>query len=175
MEDKTIELVYRRADFEEFYYRNGNGKTFFNSKFRQDRIIFVVFCSGFLLTLICIPYTGVDFGFLTLTGVASCIAFYSWYIKASYIIKWKKVVKEYLDTLDKISANKLILTNKTFSLIQDRKETIEKWTEFNKAKIEDDFISLTSNTSSYLIPKKSINHDDFQFLKIMITEKIKND
>jgi hypothetical protein len=90
-------------------------------------------------------------------------------------MKYKMETKLYLDNLDKIRENKIVLSKNAFSLVQDKKETIEKWTEFKRAEIEDNYISVTSNTTTYLIPKKSMTPDEFQFLRTKLAEKIKNE
>ncbi|MBL7973338.1 MAG: YcxB family protein [Candidatus Kapabacteria bacterium] len=175
MDDKIIELKYCRTDFEEIYYRNGNDKTFLNSHLRKERNTFFVVSSIFVLTLIYIMAINENYGFLILIGVLLCFAFYDWYKKASHWIKWKKETELYLDDLDKIRENYIVLSKNAFSLIQDKKETIEKWTEFKRAEIEEDFISLISNTTTYLIPKKSMTPDEFRLLRKMLAEKIKNE
>jgi len=175
MDDKIIELKYNRTDFEEIYFSNGNNKTFLNPQLRNERITFFVICSIFILTLIYNLTINKNYGFLTLTGVFLCFTFYDWYKKASLWMKYKMETKLYLDNLDKIRENKIVLSKNAFSLVQDKKETIEKWTEFKRAEIEDNYISVTSNTTTYLIPKKSMTPDEFQFLRTKLAEKIKNE
>jgi hypothetical protein len=175
MDDKVIELKYSRTDFEEIYYRNGGDKTFLNHHLKKQRNTFIVIGAIFILTLIYIISINENFGFLIFAGIILCFAFYDWFIKAYPGIKWKKEIKIYLDGLDKIRENKLILTENAFSLIQDEKEIIEKWTEFRRTEMEENFISMISNTTTYLIPKKSMTPDEFQFLRTLLSEKVKNE
>ncbi len=175
MDNKIIELKYSRTDFEEIYFSNGNDKTFLNSQLRKERNTFFVLCAIFILTLIYNLYVNENYGLLTLTGVFLCYTFYDWYKKASLWIKYKMEIKLYLDNLDKIGENKIILSKNAFSLVQDKKETIEKWTEFKRAEMEENFISLTSNTTTYLIPQKSMTPDEFEFLRTILAERIKNE
>jgi len=175
MEDKIIEIKYNRTDFEEIYYSNGGDKTFLNPQLRKERNTFFVVCAIFVLTLIYNLFIHEKYSFLTLMGALLCFTFYDWYKKALLWINYKKEIKLYLDNLDKIRENKIILSKNAFSLVQDKKETVEKWTEFKKVEIEENFISLTSNTTTYLIPQKSMTPDEFQFLGTMLAERIKND
>lgn len=175
MDNKVIELKYSRTDFEEIYFRNGGDKTFLNHHLKKQRNTFILFASAFVLTLVYVISINENFGFLIFVGVFLCFSFYDWYIKAAPGIKWKREIKIYLDGLDKIQENRLILTENAFSLIQDKKETIEKWTEFKRAEMEENFISLISNTTTYLIPKKSMTGEEFQFLRTLFSEKIKNE
>jgi hypothetical protein len=175
MDNIIIELKYNRTDFEEIYYRNGDDKAFLNYHLRTERNTFFVVGFIFLLTLIYTLLINDNHVFIILIGVLLCFALYDWYKKASHWVKWKKEVKLYLDDLDKIRENKIVLSKNAFSLVQDKKETIEKWTEFKRAEIQENFISLTSNTTTYLIPKKSMTPDEFQFLRTMFAERIKNE
>lgn len=175
MDNKVIELKYNRTDFEDIYFRNGGDKTFLNHHLKKQRNIFFLFLGMFIVTLIYILSINENFGFLIFVGILLFFSFYDWYIKASPGIKWKKEIKIYHDGLDKIRENRLILTENAFSLIQDKKETIEKWTEFKRAEMEENFISLISNTTTYLIPKKSMTTEEFDFLRTLFSEKIKNE
>lgn len=175
MDNKIIELKYSRTDFEEIYFSNGNDKTYLNSQLRKERNTFLVLCSIFILTLIYNLYINENYGLLTLTGAFLCYTFYDWYKKASLWIKYKMEIKLYLDNLDKIGENKIILSKNAFSLVQDKKETIEKWTEFKRAEMEENFISLTSNTTTYLIPQKSMTPEEFEFFRTILAERIKNE
>jgi tetrahydromethanopterin S-methyltransferase subunit G len=87
---------------------------------------------------------------------------------------WKRQIHKYLDDLDKIKENKIIITPSSFSLVQDNRETIEKWTEFKKAEINDTYILLLTSTN-YMIPKNSMTSDEFDSFKKVISEKIKNE
>lgn len=175
MDNKIIDLKYRRTDFEEIYYRNGGDKTFLNNHLKKQRNTFIIVGIAFVVTLLYILSIRENYGFLVFIGVLVCFAFFDWYQKALPGIKWKREVKNYLDGLDKIGLNQISLTSSAFTLVQDKKETIEKWTEFKRAEIEESFISLLSNTTTYLIPKKSMTPDEFEFLRKIFAEKIKNE
>ena len=175
MDEKVIELKYSRVDFEEIYFRNGGDKTFLNRHLKKERNIFIGLSVIFILTLIYTLSIKESFGFLIFIGVMLCLAFYAWFKKASPGVRWKKGIKNHLDDLGKIRESRLILTKNAFSLIQDKSERIEKWTEFKRTELEGNFITLTSNTSTYLIPKKSMTPEEFDFLRTIISEKIKNE
>jgi hypothetical protein len=175
MEEKVIELKYSRKDFEEIYFRNGSEKTFFNKQLMLERNTFLLIGAIFIADLIYLLSTSENFVFLIVIGILFSYSFFNWYKKALPGIKWKREVKNYLNDLDKIKHNKIILTNNAFALVQDQKETIEKWTEFKRVELEENFISLISNSTTYLIPKKSMTSEEFLFFKTMIVSKIKNE
>jgi len=174
MVNKVINLKYSRTDFEEIYFRNGGNKTFLNHSLKVQRNVFILFAGAFVLMLVYTLTVKENLGFLFFVGIMLCFSFYNWYYKALPLLKWKKEVKIYLDGLDKIKENKLILTENAFSVIQDKKETIEKWTEFKRAEIEEKFISLTSKTTTYLIPKKAMTSEEYEFLRTIFSEKMQN-
>jgi hypothetical protein len=173
MDDKVIELQYSRGDLEEIYFRNGGGKTFFNHHLKKQRNTFITIGIVFLAILVYVLSVKKNYGFLVFASILLCFAFFDWYKKASPGITWKRDIKNYLDKVDKIKNNKIILTENSFSLVQDSKEKIEKWTEFKRVEMDDNFISLDSNATGYVIPKKSMTPEEFQFLKTFLSEKLK--
>ena len=175
MDEKIIELAYNRKDFEDVYYRNREDRLLFNRHTKKEQntsmVIGAITIILFLYNMIYSQY----FELLIASGILFCLSLLDLYKKLSPLIKWRKEIKIYLDGLDKIRHNKIILTKSAFTLIQDKKETIEKWSEFRKAELEDNFVSLISTTTNYLIPAKSMTPDEFQFLKSMLSEQIKNE
>lgn len=101
-------------------------------------------------------------------GISSFIYFQS----ILSIKKWEKSIDIYLDSIEKYSLNKIILSENAFSLIQDNEETIEKWSNFNSVTLSDESIILTSN-QNYLIPSKSMSKEDLVLAKSIISNKVK--
>ena len=94
-------------------------------------------------------------------------------IKAYEIFKRRSKVKKYLDGVEKIKSHRLILTDTSFEIIQEHEKTIEKWTDFKPAEINDLFIYLLSEKENYLIPSKSMTEREYIELTNIVTEKIK--
>ena len=175
MDNIVIELNYRRKDFEEIYFRDGGGKTFLSPRLKGKRNLSIFFAVVFTLTLIYTLLTQRSFGVVLFAGLLFCFSLYEWYSGALPTMRWLKEVRSYLDGLDKTKEHRLLLTDTAFSIVQDKNETIEKWTEFKRAEIEENFVSLTSNTTNYLIPKKSMSEGEYELLRTIAAKKIKND
>ena len=92
--------------------------------------------------------------------------------RAFAIREWKKKIKIFLDSQEKVVDHQLTVTNSYFSIIQDGDETIEKWSNLDKAKILDMGIWLIGK-EKYLIPAKSMKLDEYEKLRIIVSEKLK--
>ncbi len=129
---------------------------------------------AFLATLIYVVVADKNSGFAIILGILFGVAFYDLFKKASPLLKWKAGVIAYLDDLDKIREHQFILTPHVFSLLQDGKETMEKWSELKRCELELDFISIITNSTTYLFPKKSMTAEEFEFLRAVLSEKMKD-
>lgn len=167
MDNKIIELKYDRKYFEEIYYNKDNVKA------HNSNTLFTLISLFCVLLTIYALYITKNIAWMLIIGLFSSYIYYEWYTKILVWIKWKIEVKKFLNGLDKIKENKLILGKNTFSLIQDTKETMEKWSELKKVEIEDDYILFIVGITPYLFPKKSMNLDEFQFLGNILTENFK--
>lgn len=174
METKEIELKYNRKDFEEIYFRNGDNRILLNPNLRKDFNIIIVIAAVLTGTSIYYEATGKNAGFVIFLFILISLASIRFYAKATPFITWKSTINSYLNDLEKIKKSKLVLSSNTFSLIQDEKETIEKWSEFKKVEIEPTYLLITGSTT-YLIPKKSMKDFEFELFRKIITEKISAD
>ena len=83
----------------------------------------------------------------------------------------EKFIVDYLNRLSAYKTQKLILSEGALSLVQDDKETIERWTEFMKVVIDEKAISLTAS-ENYYFPKKSMKAEDYELLVTEVKSKI---
>ncbi len=59
-----------------------------------------------------------------------------------------------------------------FSIFQDNKQTIEKWIGIKSVQLYDTHI-LIYGIEKFLIPAKSMKKDEYNSLKVLISEKLK--
>jgi len=86
--------------------------------------------------------------------------------------KWRGGVKKYLDREEKYTKHKIILSDESLSVVQDNTETIEKWTNFDSAKISNTHILLEGKTN-ILIPSKCMSEKRYEEVNNIISKKIK--
>ena len=85
----------------------------------------------------------------------------------------EKSVIKYLNVISKFKLHKIIITDKAFTIVQDDIETIANWTEFKSVIINNDFINILGN-ENYLIPKKAMSTSEFELLRTVVSDKLKN-
>ena len=171
--DKTIRLIFRRQDFEDIYFKDGNGDIFWNRSVKQDFVFALVFICLALISLAYSLFTNQFWGFPIVFLFLFAIAFFIYAKKAAVILKWKKQVVTYLDDLAKIKKYEITLTNETLTTIQDNEVIIVKWANFTKAILNNESISLLGN-DTYFFPKKSMGIHDYEYLKQFISDKVQN-
>ncbi|WP_157485923.1 hypothetical protein [Flavobacterium soli] len=172
---KTIEidLTFRRADFEELYFRNGNENLFFSPTAKTQTHIFIFLGLLFLFFLVHFRITNEsqeNMLFVCILWILSAIILGG---KIYTVLKWRKSIKTFLDKTSKYKINKLIVSEVSISIIQDDKEHIEKWSEFKKADINDELIILCS-TVNYMFPKKSMTNQEYELIKEIVRDRILN-
>jgi hypothetical protein len=172
MDGREIKLEFRRKDFEEAYFRNGNEKVLLNSSvkpaFYWSLLCFLLWFAVLIHNLLYVNEWQV-FIFL---GVITAFSMYHTYSIAYPFIKWKRDVTAYLDGVQKCREHSITISPTTFSYIQDGTTYIEKWTQIKKAEVSDLFISFEIS-SNYLFPRKSLNEGDYNALKAMVLENMK--
>jgi hypothetical protein len=84
---------------------------------------------------------------------------------------WKKGLKDYLDRLESFQSQKIILSDNTFTLIQDHKEVIERWSNFRKVIVHKNCIELVGS-KNYFIPEKAIEPNEYLTFKAIITQNL---
>jgi len=171
--EHTIELKFRRKDFEEIYFK-GDYSSILKSPSVKTPLItatttLVVFTGWLVYSLV----TDRGSWFLLFLATIFLIALIIYIQRASRIQKWRNEVKHYLDSLAVIKSFSLTLSNDALTLIQDERETICKWTSFTTASIESDHLSL-NGPEKYVFPKKSMKSEEFSNFVEIVRSKIKN-
>lgn len=172
METIEINLHFRKADFEEIYFRNGSEKLFFSPTAKNETyfciamgLLFFVFLGYFVVTkksqelvlFFCIIWI--------LSIIFLCVKIYA-------LLKWKKTVNDFLDKNSNYKTNKVILSDNSLTTIQDNEEISQKWSHFNTVEINDESIRMQSDIY-YLFPSKSMTNEDYELFKDIVREKIK--
>ena len=165
-----IILNFKRKDFEEIFFRDGNEKIFFSPMAKESTRLTLLFGITCLLLLMHSVSTDENWAWSVFALAVFIIQCVKLYPKIAHLLKWRKEIKDYLDVTSKYQSNKIVLTEQTFSLIQDTNETIEHWSNFKTVQIKEDAIFLYGKID-YLLPKKSMEIGDYETLKEYIRKK----
>lgn len=166
-----IELNFSRQNFEEIYFKDYQGD-YFRSKTTKISFRTLVVSTLLLIAIIIYSLIKDTYTFLVICCIAFAIVGFN-YIKTFLILKkWKTQIYEFLDSEERYNHHKLILSDSYFSIIQDDKETIEKWSNFSSVKVLDNYISLEGK-ENFLIPSKSMTTENYSILKKIVSEKLK--
>lgn len=162
-----IDLNFSRKDFEDVYFKNDQGNYFLSPTTKPSGIAF----------LVCAVFAGIAalYGNKTLIVlglIALSMATIAWLNACRLLYNWKRQVSKSLDHEQQFERYKLILSDESFSLIQDEKETIERWTNFTSGTIDSDHIFLQGQ-QNFILPKKSVSASDYETLKKTVSEKLK--
>ena len=187
-----IKLNFKRVHFEEIYFGDHQGSYFkgpiIQNTFRN--MLLSLFITGIFffipiyisnhksggLLVDLIGNKSMAIGILLsllfiVSQFASIILTIVYFHKVSTIRKWRKQVKELLDTQEKFRESKLVLSEKGFSLVQDENVTAENWSNFSKGEVNSSYISLFSEIN-YIIPSKSMTSSEFQRLSEFVSKKL---
>ncbi len=132
----VIELKFNRQDFEEIYFRNGQGDTFWGQNVKGHFTMLLVFATTLICSTIYSLLTNHLWGFPIVLFFICLLSVLRYEKQISPILKWKKQVNEYLTTLSKFKSHKIILTTNSISIIQDNEETITKMVCIHKGSNE---------------------------------------
>lgn len=180
-----IPLTFSRTHFEEIYFLNGRGH-FFKDPILKPIIrnfLYSVLATVFsvLIPLYAFDPTSKDnnLGILILFGAGFCIGQLAalifgilYYAKWREIKTWRRDINHFLDAREKVQYHSLILTDEYFSLREDEREKMEKWSNFGKVELDPEYITLMSN-ELYLIPAKSMTKEQFDRLSLLVTERVR--
>lgn len=70
--------------------------------------------------------------------------------RANQLRKWRQEVKLYWDAQEKFTYHMLILSDNSFTLVQDDEQVIERWSNFRRVKIHQGYVELIGD-ENYLI------------------------
>lgn len=166
-----MDLHFLRQDFEEIYFKDHQGDYF---RSPTTKGIFIAMSIGLALLAITSVYVLFNDCMELIVFASIPVAFLAfYYIKACRILyAWKTQISEALDREEQYNRYQIILSDGSFSLIQDDKETIERWSNFLKATISDEYIFL-EGSQHIMIPRKSLKAEDYVELKKVVSQKIK--
>ncbi len=163
MEEYEIDLIFDKSDFEKIYFENGEGN-YFKSPIVKPAVLPFVLSTVFPLTTWCYylthpkSFTPLFFGLFFFT------VFLLFYInRAIELFNWKKGIKHFFKTQEQVKKNTLILTENSFTLIQDSTKTIELWKSLKTISIHDTHISIIGS-QTYMLPEKSIDANDYSII-----------
>ncbi len=169
---KKINLTYRRKDLEEIYFRNGNGKTYFHEKFRNQQTLSGILGLCLIASLSYNPNN--DYTIRIILTLIFVLSLLNWHSKAAEKIYWKQDIKNYFDSLDKYKSFSITLDKTIFTLNMDEETKIEKWAELRKIDISEGYMQLFF-TGTYLIPQKSVTKEEYEFIKEFVRAKMNNE
>lgn len=172
MESTSFEILFNRADFEEIFYANGQGKIFLNQKTRPYSYLTLGTAILALISLVYSVSTNSSYHLFIILFLLLLAQIILLYRKVQPTVKWKKQIKAYLDREATYTNHKIAVSDNTLSIIQDKQETIQQWSQFKSCVIAEAYISLIG-TQNYLIPKKSMSATDYDVLKSIVSEKVK--
>ena len=166
-----IKLNFKREDFEEIYFVNHQG-SYLRSPTTKTAFRVVAIAGGFatcsLLYALLFGSTAISTTILILFVFALI-----YYIQDGYkLYTWKKEINTFLDREEQILKNTVVLSDKTFTFIQDDKKSIEIWENFKYIKISDEYVSLEGK-ENYIIPRKSMKLEEYRQFKEYLSQKIK--
>lgn len=164
-------LHFNREVYEEIYDLKNQGNYIKNSTVKRSFYSLLI-ASAFVIL-------GIFNAFINHKGMISLIFPSLFFIgslsfflyRANVLRIWKKGVKEYLDHQEKFQSHKIVLSENTFSLIQDREEVIERWSNFRKVIVHKNYIELIGE-ENYHIPEKAFKNNDYSTFKASITQSL---
>lgn len=170
--EKTINLSFRREDFEEIYNLKKEGSIILNRHTRIYFWIVIVLGIAFSASLF---YSTSENRYVTVS-----LMFFVWlilftivlYSVAKPILKWKRSVLNFIKTNESYKKHVLILTENCIELVEDEARTLEKWSSISNIKIEADYLIL-SGSKSFIFPKRSMAEAEFEYLKEFVTNKFR--
>ena len=166
-----IQLRFNRKDFEEIYFRDHQGD-YIRSPTTKTAFITLIITGVAFLSIFAYSFNDDSIALTFFFGFIFSFAIFNYVKDFVTLYKWKSQIFDYLDREEKYQNCKILLTENSFTLFQDDKETIEKWTNFTKVHSTVEFISLEGK-ENFLIPQKSMTTSDFQKLKDIISEKVR--
>ncbi|MBF4473783.1 YcxB family protein [Flavobacterium sp. HJJ] len=173
MKTLEIDLTFRRLDFEELYFRNGNEKLFFSPTSKSQAYISIVVGLLFVNSLINFIITDTSQETVLFLFILWCVTLILFGEKIYKVLKWRKSIKTFLDKTSKYKVNKVILTENAMLLIEDTTETIEKWSNFKRVTINNESITMYGD-ENYLFPRKSMTAEEYELFKNIVHENIRN-
>ncbi len=169
----VITLNYNRKYIEEIYFKGNQGSIFLNPELKQLIKIFCISLVLFLSTIIYSLLTNKGAWLIVVFSVTTFATLILYSYKASKVLKWRQEINTFIKQIELYKSHKLVISDLYFSLTQDQKETVQKWSAITQFEINDDYLMLTSNVQ-YLFPSKCMLPAEYSILVDKAKSHIKN-
>ena len=172
MEALKIKLISDVQYFKEIYYENGQGSILTN--YRTKTIFRITSVFVFLTVLFYfLGFKEVKLSWLFgLSLFVTSICFVGLIIAAYKYYTWKANVIKYLEKVKEIKNSYVTLKSSFFELIIDEKVIIERVDNIKRTVILPSYISIVSETESYLFPAKSMTQEEFGLFKFYVEKEL---
>jgi hypothetical protein len=167
-----IGITYRREDFEEIFFKDRAGDYFRSESVRGSFSAMAILGITLFMTLIYATFYSVYPLIVWLLALMFVTHLVNYVRAARKLYRWKKEVKDYLDSTERYRQYSIILSAESFTIRRDDEDVIEKWENFKSAYLSDAYIRLYGQ-ENFFIPSKSMSSDEYQVLREAISEKIK--
>ncbi|MDQ0593184.1 cell division protein FtsW (lipid II flippase) [Chryseobacterium ginsenosidimutans] len=172
-EEKVIVLKPKRQDFEEIYFSGNQGNLFFSSTTRGKTITTIVV--GLILIILFFfkdDFTKEKFGVFYFVSFLFllCAVFLS--VGINKVSRWKKQVNSYLTKLENCKIYEITFDNSFFTVNIDGEKETSEWKDFEYFDSIENYIALEGKYT-YMFPKKSMSEKDYNLLKKVLKENIK--
>ncbi len=154
------------------YFRDNRQKYFFGPETKRQSLYLVMAIVVFPFLVMHALGSTYDRWYFVLGSIFFSLLVYDYWKVARPIIKWKKSI---LTFLEKVKQTQLLTFhyNDTFFVhTQDSVQLKQEWSLVERAIIDDQCIWLLSK-NTILLPKSSMNTDEFEALTATIMSKVK--
>lgn len=163
MEELEIKLLINSDHFREIFYSNGQGNVF-TAYWTKKAIIVtsILILAGLLIYFISLAYDNISW-MLLLAALALFPSIVYTVIAVARYMKWRAVVKNYLNHVEKYKSCSLILTANAFELKIDGESYIEAWNKLQSCQLKPNYIKLLGATGeNYFFPAKTMTAEEFE-------------
>ncbi|MFZ4929823.1 hypothetical protein [Chryseobacterium sp. Mn2064] len=172
-EEKVITLKTDRKIFEDIYFSGNQGSLLFSpttkSKTITTIVAVVILGIAFLLKdILSKDSVGVLY-FLSFIFLL-CAVFLS--VSINKVSRWKKQVNHYLNKLENCKIYEIRFDQNFFTVNIDGEKETSEWKDFEYFDSSAEFISLEGKYN-YMFPKKSMSEKEYNLLKKIAKENIK--
>lgn len=163
-------LNFSRKDFEAIYFKDHQADYFRSPTVKGTFIAWVI---SACLALASGIYGAVsdNYGLLIITSIALVMTTLTYLRACRVLYKWKAEISAWLDREEQYNDYRIIVSENSFILRQDDKETMERWSNFSTATISDEYM-LLAGSQNFIIPSSSLKPEDYAELRKVVSEKI---
>ncbi|MFN8416360.1 MAG: hypothetical protein U0U66_08520 [Cytophagaceae bacterium] len=164
-----IQLTFRREDFWEIYFNNNEGNWLLNKTTKMS-FYYVIITSVGVLYHYTVGYS-IDIPIEIILLICGIVGF-DFGMKFHTYYKWRESIIAYFQKNEAYKSSTIEITPTQFFLEQDDNLSIEKLDSIKTLKVEENYIYLEGSTG-YTIPRKSMTEEEYQQLKVLLKDNIK--